>query len=508
MGFLANLLSPRATAPNPIDDYWYGPITATSVAGVKVDADTALKLSTAWRCVTLIANAIGKLPLIMYQRQSGGGRARAYQHPLYDVLHDRPNAWQTAMDFRSLLTGHLLLRGNAYAHMVPGPRGFADQLVPLHPDRMRVVQNPDRSLVYLYRQQDGTQVAYNQDQIMHIRGFSADGITGLSVVQHAREALGTALATEEYAARWFAQNGKPPAVLQHPGKLSKDASKRLRTEWQALHGGLGNAHQVAVLEEGMTLKEIGFSPEDTQLILSREFNAEDVCRWFGVPPHLAGITSKSSSWGTGIEQLSILFVVYTLTDWTARWEQSIARDLILAPQSFFAEFLVDGLLRGDIKTRYEGYATAIGRPWMAANEARRRENMDPLPGLDEVALPLNTSTGGRPSPSQGAQLQAFVRDAAARVVRKEIAAMQKIAYRMAGDPAALEVAVREFYGYHLDFVVEVLRLPRAVAEQYAAEQAATVMQGGSAAMAAWDPERIDHLVALALALTPPEDRPA
>ncbi len=535
MGILASLLGVRAHTPDPNDEFWWTPSPGlVAQSGVRVDADAAMKVSAVWACVRLISETIASLPLIVYQRLPDGGRERAVNHPLYSLLHDQPNGWQTAFEFVEMLTGHALLRGDAYARIVPGPRGPVDQLVPLHPDRVtpeRIptgTSSPDGRPVYRLRyrvwREDGRDEVVNKDQIFHLGGLSFDGVRGLSVIEYGREAMGLALAAEGYGARLFSQDAKPGGVLQHPGKLSEGAAKRLRADWQAMHAGLANAHKVAVLEEGMTWHQVGMTSEDAQFLQTREFQVEDVARWFRVPLHMISSTTKATSWGTGIEQLSIGFVVYTLLPWLRRWEKAIARDLIIAPHLYFAEFLVDALLRGNVRDRYEAYAVGRNWGWLSANDVRRMENMNPIgPAGDVYLQPLNmveagsTSGGfargeprGHSAPNTasaeaeaGNQLSAahyhlLLQDAAARIVRKEIAALGKAARRCADDPEGWRQSVEEFYADHAGLVAQTLRVRLADAEAYVAEQRQALLAGGASVMQDWETRRVADLVALGL----------
>jgi phage portal protein BeeE len=248
-------------------DYWYQPLGwGQPVAGQQVTPDTALATSAVWSCTWLIAESVAMLPLNVYQYRRGGGKDYARDHPVFDLLHDQPNPWQTAVEFRDMMQGHVLLRGNAYALIVPGPRGPVDQLIPLHPDRMRVEQLPDRSIRYSYQPQGMAQrVVYLEDEIFHLRGPSSDGVMGLSIISAARKSLGLALAAEDYGGRYFGNGSRPGGVLTTAGKLSPGAAEDLKLRWEQAYGG-ANAHRVAVLEEGLSWQQMGLSNEDSQFL--------------------------------------------------------------------------------------------------------------------------------------------------------------------------------------------------------------------------------------------------
>lgn len=399
MAILSSLFGrPRADAQrSPLDDFYYGPAPLRTAAGVRIDRETALKLSAVWRCVHIIAGSVATLPLVVYRRLPNNGKERAPNHPLYDVLHTRPNAEQTSYEFREMLTAHLLLRGNAYAQIVPGARGVVDQLMPLHPDAVTPERRGGR-VVYNVLDEDGRRKTLLDDEVFHVRGLSNDGLVGMGVLDYARETLGIGVAQDRFAGTFFSQAPQPGGVLEHPTVLKADALQALKEGWSEGFSG-ANAHKTPVLQGGTKYHQlaVGLTAEQAQLIAAREFTIQDVARWFGVPNHLVGETTKETSWGSGIEQMSLGFVVYTLMPWLTRWEQRIGHDLILAP-GYFAEHIIDALLRADTKTRYEAYQIAAGgsAPWMNRNEIRRLENLNPLDGLDEVLQPSGMTSAGSP----------------------------------------------------------------------------------------------------------------
>ena len=489
MGILARLLGPQIRAYAPDDDYWYASKVIQALSGVNITPETALSISTVFACVRAIAQDIAGMPLIIYHRLERG-KERARNHPLYDVLHDRPNQWQTSFEWREMLVGHLLLRGNAYNLIEPGPRGFADQLIPLNPARMKVEQLSNHDLRYTYTWETGRKEMYTQDEIFHLRGLSSDGITGLSVVSLARESLGLAVATEQYGARFFSQDASPGGVLQVEGTLSDEASKRLERSWGDAHTGLRTSHGVAVLEKGTKWQQVGMSNDDAQFLSTRSHQVEENARWFGVPLHRIGHTEKATSWGTGIEQFNLGYLMFTIIPWVRRIEQAVSRDLILAPQTFFPEFLMDHLLRGDIKARYNAYRTAIMTGWMTRNEAREKENWNPVEGLDEMLVPQNMATVDEegnihplnqrnaakssgaatpavpPPPGLDARARMLAFEAASRVVRKEAQAVARAAQRHADDPEGYQTWSEEFWADHVDFVAGVLLLDAQAAHAY------------------------------------------
>jgi HK97 family phage portal protein len=477
---------------DPSSDWWYASQPAgMSIAGTYISPERAMTLSAVWAAVKIIAEGLASLPLIVYEKTGENARQRAPRHPLYDVLRWQPNASQTAYEFWEMLAGHVALRGNAYARIVDGRRGFADQLVPLHPSRVRPERVPSGAVVYQYTDQWGTPETLLADEVMHLRGLSSDGLKGLSVVEHGLTSFGAALAADQYAARFFANGATPTGVAQHPLTLSEPAQERLRTQIEA-HVSGGGQHGVLVLEEGLQWQSVGFNPEQTQLLLTREFGVRDVARWFGVPLHrLADIKTPTHA---SIEAFGIEQVLYTFRPWAIRFEQAVRRDLILAPDRFFAEFLLTALLRGDSKARSEFYTSAIQTGWMNRNEVRELENMNPAAGLDTFLEPLNMAGAGDQRARRGSSASAprdtratlIAFEAAQRLVRKEVAAATKAGSRYATDGAGWSTWLREFYQEHAGHVAQALKLPRQVALDYAARQAEQLEQHGLKAMDDWE----------------------
>lgn len=388
----------QAATRDPRDDFWYGDFGTITASGQRVTEESAMRTSVVFACVKVLAESLGQVPLILYERE-GKIRRRATDHPLYPILHHRANTWQTAAEYREMMQGHLALRGNAYALMDWGSRGDIKQLIPLHPGRVTPERMDSGRIRYAVREEEtitrGASVQYySEDQIHHLRGLSSDGLVGLSPIGQARESVGIALAAQDYGARFFQNDAKPGGLIEHPGFFKDQAAlDRFKRGWQESQTGV-NRHKTAVLENGLKYKEVGMSNLDAQFLESRKFQVEDLARMFRMMLHMIGHTEKATTWGTGIEQLTIAFVVYTLGPWLVKWEQAILRDMITEPDDYYAEFLTDGLLRGDTKARYEAYASAIDHGWLTRNEVRIAENRNPLDGLDEPLQPLNMTSAG------------------------------------------------------------------------------------------------------------------
>ena len=324
------------------------------------------------------------LPLHFYRYTDNGGKEKAADHPLYFLLHDEPNPEMTSFVFRETLMTHLLLWGNAYSQIIRNGKGEVIALYPLMPDRMNVERDSKGQLYYEYTvgmddapTVKGSTVVLPPTEVLHIPGLGFDGLVGYSPIAMAKNAIGMAIACEEYGAKFFANGAQPSGVLEHPGTL-KDPS-RVRESWQSTFGGSHNANKVAVLEEGMKYTPISISPEQAQFLETRKFQINEIARIFRVPPHMVGDLEKSSF--SNIEQQSLEFVKYTLDPWVSRWEQSMARSLLTAEEKkkYFVKFNVDGLLRGDYQSRMNGYAVGRQNGWMSANDIRELENLDRIP---------------------------------------------------------------------------------------------------------------------------------
>ena len=294
-----------------------------------------------------MSESLAALPLITYRRGPDGSKSRATDHPLFGLLHDQPNSYQTSMEFREMLQAHAMLRGNGYALIVPGSRGFADQLLPIHPDRIvKIERRDDRRLWYEVRHDDGRSTFLEQDEVFHLKGLSTDGVAGVSILTLARDSIGLAIALEQYGSRVFSQGFNARGLLKHPGKLGQEAHNRLRDSFNRVVSGVSGAFKVPVLEEGMDYVGLGMTSDDAQFLQTRAFEAIDVARWFRVPPHKIGILDHATF--SNIEEQNIDWATDTLQPWAVRWEQAIGASLLLERdrRSYFVEHLMDGLVRG------------------------------------------------------------------------------------------------------------------------------------------------------------------
>lgn len=349
-----------------------------SNSGVEVDEETALKISAVYACVKVISETVASLPLNLLKELTNGDSEKAKQHPLYTILKDTPNSEMSSFTFREMQMTNLLLWGNAYSLIKRNKQGQIVELYPLKSKNMKVERDAvTNKIKYIYTNNKGISTTYTPKQVLHIPAFTFDGVLGVSPITYAREAMGLALATEEFGARFFGNGARPGGVLEHPGTI-KDPDK-LRDSWNKVYQGTANSHKVAVLEEGMKYHEIGMSPEDSQFLQTRSFQLTEICRIFRVPPHMIGDLSRSTF--SNIEHQSIDFVVHTIRPWLVRWEQAIIRSLLNDEERtiYYPKFNVDGLMRGDFTTRMSGYAIARQNGWMSANEIRALEDMNKIP---------------------------------------------------------------------------------------------------------------------------------
>ncbi len=384
MSLLTSIFKARDKPENRTAGSSYTFFMGGSTAGKIVTERSAMQMTAVYSCVRILAEAIAGLPLHLYRYTDSGGKEKATDHPLYLLLHDEPNPEMSSFVFRETLMTHLLLWGNAYAQIIRNGKGEVMALYPLMPNKMSVERDENGQLYYTYTRsaeeaktaETGRVILLPKD-VLHIPGLGFDGLVGYSPIAMAKNAIGLAIATEEYGAKFFANGAAPSGVLEHPGTI-KDP-QRVREAWQSQFGGSSNSGKIAVLEEGMKYTPISISPEQAQFLETRKFQINEIARIFRVPPHMVGDLEKSSF--SNIEQQSLEFVKYTLDPWVVRWEQSIARSLLSENEKkqYFVKFNLEGLLRGDYASRMNGYATARQNGWMSANDIRELENLDRIP---------------------------------------------------------------------------------------------------------------------------------
>lgn len=479
-----------------------------NAGGDPASPSAALKFGAVFACVRILAESVASLPLILYERQERGKR-RATEFYLYNLLHDRPNEMMTAFEFRETVQGHLALWGNAYSQIEYDDAGRIIELWPLNPGMMLETKVENGQRLYHYQLPNGNLQWISGYIIWHLRGLGNDGLNGYSPIGLMRKAVGLGMAAEEFGSRFFKNDARPGIVLEHPGKLSDTAHKNLKESWGEEHKGVSKSHRVAILEEGIKLHEIGIPPEDAQFLETRKFQVQEIARIFRIPPHMLADLERATF--SNIEHQGIDFVVHTLRPWLVRWEQSILQNLMLSKERerYFAEFLVDGLLRGDTKSRYDAYAVGRNGGWLSANDIRELENMNPIEGGDAYLVPLNMvpadsvadgsldqqspdednqnrgnqapiiETRAVPKTAQSRhRLQRswrkVYRETAARVLRRESNDIRAAArkYLANGDTARFSVWLADFYRQHVEFVMRQFRPVGSAYSELVADEAA------------------------------------
>lgn len=380
-----------------------------SDAGEAVSETGVMGLSAVWSCVNLLAGTIGSLPLMVYRVTGDGERRVERTHPLYRLLHDSPNFDQTAVDFWEFISASLELWGNAYARILRDGTGKIIGLVPIRPDWVTVKRLPSGSIEYAWSE-DGRAYRLTDTQILHVRGFGGSPLGGMSTLQYARNSFGLARAVDRAAGNTFRNGLRPSGALTFKDWLTPEKRQIAETRLAEKFMGSQNAGRPMILEGGTEWTPFTINPEDAQMLESRRFSVEEICRFFGVPPHMVGHTEKATSWGTGLEQQTLGFVKFTLRRRLKRLEQALMKQLLTPAEiarGVIIEFNLEGLLRGDSAGRASFYQSALQNGWMTINEVRALENRSPIEGgeiprmqmqnvpINQVAPPANPE-GGAP----------------------------------------------------------------------------------------------------------------
>lgn len=357
-------------------------------SGKVVSPGSAMQVTAVWTCNKILGECVGMLPFGVY-KQAGESRSPATRHAVHRLLHDEPNPEMSAIDYRMAMTSALCLWGNSYSKIARRKDGTPVALWPL-PSQLVRADRDKGNLVYKYTPAAGGSEVLRASDVLHVRGMSYDGINGISPISLLGNAIGLAMALEEYASRFFSNGGVPSLVLQAPSELGAEAIKNIRASWKSLYGGVENSNEVAVLEQGMTVKEMGTTPDKAQSVESRKFQLGEIARIYRMPPHMLADLERATF--SNIEQQSIEFVTFTLMPWLTMWEQAVNRSLFSEEEkgTYFAKFNVDALLRGDTASRYAAYAIARQWGWMSADDVRAKEDMNPIPdGGDQYLVPMN-----------------------------------------------------------------------------------------------------------------------
>ncbi|MET0332559.1 MAG: phage portal protein [Dyella sp.] len=398
-GFLGSLgrgWYPATGGGRGISPFW----RANSDAGKEVTVPRALQQGAVWACVRKKAEIIASLPLSVYQVSKSGKRSVARDYPLYSILHDRPNGWMTAFDFISMQVASIDLWGNAYSRKVMSS-GVLVALNPLRPEFTTPYQLDTGEIRFAFARGDEVD-DFSQDEILHVKGFGVDGLVGMSPIAMARQTIGRSIGTDEAASKIFQSGLTASGFIKYAQTLKADQREQIRSSIQQFTGS-SNMGKVMVLENGMDYTGITMNPADAQMLESRRFNIEELCRWFGMPPQLIGHTDKASSWASSLEGMNLQFLTYTLAPLLRSIEQVMNTKLIDPAERgrYFVKFNVNSLLRGDSAARAALYASAIGNSWMTPDEVRSLEDLDSVAGANQLLanstmLPLDKLGQARP----------------------------------------------------------------------------------------------------------------
>jgi HK97 family phage portal protein len=380
-------LSIKASADDrsPFGDFWFSPVGSHSIAEVRVSATSAMHLSAVFRAVSLVSGHTAMLPAVFYK---AGTRERIAKHPLLAILNKRPNRWQNAFEWREMLQGHLELRGRCHNYITADRRGTITDLTPIHPDRIVPDFLPDGDYRWKVQDKAGSTTYYGREEIWTIRGMSSDGITGIGVIDAARESFGAALATQEYASRFFANDAKPTGGwVEYPGTIKDQEARNILTESIRAATTGQKRHGLLTLDRGMKYHEIGVTNVAAQFLETRQFQIAEIARWFGIPPHKLADLSRATF--SNIEQQSLEYIQDAIHPRLKRWESSIMADLLFDSEEVDVEFDMTNLLRADSAARSAYINTGVMNGTLTRNEGRAMEGRMPIDGLDEPLRPLN-----------------------------------------------------------------------------------------------------------------------
>lgn len=392
----------RSTLADPDASLMAALGAAKTASGIAVTPESAMSLSAVSACVRLIAESIASLPLHVYRRVDNRRREKVTDLWQYRLLHDEPNELMTSFTMRETMAAHLLLWGRAIAAAPRNRAGEVMEIMPVHPSHVRVRRSELIGLVYDFQFADGKTMTLGQADVLHIPGLSFDGVCSVSPIGYAAQSIGLGLAAEQFGASFFGNGSTPSGYLSIPEKLSPEQVTTLRNSWYATYGGISNANKTAVLFGGAKFDRISMPPSDAQFIETRKFQISEIARWYRVPPHMIGDLDKATF--SNIEHQALEFVTHTLRPWLVRFEQEINRKLFPTlttgqVSDLYAEFSVDGLLRGDIKSRSDYYIRGRQWGWLSVNDIRAFENMEPIDSGDDYLVPMNMVKAGEAASS-------------------------------------------------------------------------------------------------------------
>jgi HK97 family phage portal protein len=445
-----------------------------TASGKRVDEDSAQTLTVVYACVRAISETVGTLPFHLYRKLSEDKRERATDHPLYPIINRMPNPEMTDMVFRETMLVHLNTWGNFYGNIVWNKGSKVEAIWPLRPDRMEV-QEIDGKRRYIYTLESGERRGFDTTEMLHIPGLGFDGIIGYSPIRKNAEAIGLAMAAEEYGARFFQNDARPGVILKHPGELSQPAQDRLRKSWEDMHKGLSNKHRLGILEEGMDFATIGIPPNEAQWIELRKFQLPEICRIYRVPPPIIGDLERATF--SNVEEMTRYFGNLCILPWLRRVEQHYNNKLLKESEqnAYYVEHNMDSMMRADQKSRYESYATGRQWGWFSANDVLKKENMDAIEDGDIYLTPMNmipAAMAGKIEPKAGGlggtdndkrklgvAFKPLFAASIQRVVNREILALSKVSGKTKDEflSVADDLYENKMRGYILDSYGPIVR---------------------------------------------------
>jgi len=472
------------------DDYWYGTVAQAAASGIEVTPEMAIKNTAFWNGVNIISGTMAVFPCHLMKRKPGGGTEHATNRPLYRKLKLKPNPWQTASQWKQQLQYHQLVHGNAIVQKVYNRAGQIDSLVPLLPQRTRLKVSWDGDITYTYQPGGGRpERIFKQEEILHLRGLSSDGLVGYSPVLTMKEAIGLSIATEMYGAKFFSQGTRPPGALQSPNKIEPTAKKNIAKSWLEAYSGQKGWHKVAILDEGLEFKSLGMTSEEAQMIGTRTFQVGEVARMLNLHTHMLKDTSGPAAGYNSIVQMFLEYAVVTMTPWVVLWEESLMTALLTPAEQeqYIIKFSMEGLLRGDPETRGKFYQIMTGLGAFSPNDILALEDRNPigaegdrrfisvqyLPLEAEVVTPEPSPEGaGRGLESRSMRsiglrqnyqksYSRVLREAGARIVSRETRALRRMIKSELGERSvgSLKEKFAEFFPKQQQYVSEQMRGP-------------------------------------------------
>ena len=431
--------------------------TFRNTSAEQVTNQTALTVSSLFACIRNVSEDVGKLPLKLF-RKDGDSRFEVTDHPVVRLVQYQPNPEMDAMSFRETMNSQAMGWGNAYAEIQRDVTGRATALWPLRPDRVTIHRDrTTQRMYYTITTEDGKSSDIWAEDILHIHGLGFDGVSGYNIVQYASQTVGAAIAMDKFAGAYFANGMHQSGNLEHPANLSTDAQERLKKQLDADYNGADQAHQTLILEEGMKFTSNVIDPKASQMVETRQFSVVEFCRWMRVPPHKVADLTKSAF--SNIEQQNIDYVQDGITGWCKRWELSLWIKLLSEQEKqegYFFTHIVEGMLRGDIKSRSEAYKSFWDIGVMSINEIRSLENLNPIKDGDIHLVPMNYQR--LEDVGNDTQANVVIDDISARLARREIKELEKRVKHASGDMPRFKAWLDEFYAKHDDAIIDAIGL--------------------------------------------------